>query len=84
MLFKCLYVVYVFVVLFILLFGFFVVLYSMEWGKVKFEEWLKMFFMFFLELLFIVDFIKVCFDDFFVFFYINVKRVVRLCLIFII
>lgn len=68
MLFKCLYVVYVFVVLFILLFGFFVVLYSMEWGKVKFEEWLKMFFMFFLELLFIVDFIKVCFDDFFVFF----------------
>lgn len=68
MLFKCLYVVYVFVVLFILLFGFFVVLYSMEWGKVKFEEWLKMFFMFFLELLFIVDLIKVCFDDFFVFF----------------
>lgn len=68
MLFKCLYVVYVFVVMFILLFGFFVVLYSMEWGKVKFEEWLKMFFMFFLELLFIVDLIKVCFDDFFVFF----------------
>lgn len=68
MLFKCLYVVYVFVVLFILLFGFFVVLYSMEWGKVKFEEWLKIFFMFFLELLFIVDLIKVCFDDFFVFF----------------
>lgn len=65
---KCLYVAYVLVVLSILLSGFFVVLYSMEWGKAKSEEWLKTFFMSFLESLFIVDPIKVCFDDPFVFF----------------
>uniref|UniRef100_K1QYG6 Polycystic kidney disease protein 1-like 2 n=1 Tax=Magallana gigas TaxID=29159 RepID=K1QYG6_MAGGI len=65
---KCLYVAYVLVVLSILLSGFFVVLYSMEWGKAKSEEWLKTFFMSFLESLFIVDPIKVRFDDPFVFF----------------
>lgn len=65
---KCLYVAYVLIVLSILLSGFFVVLYSMEWGNAKSEEWLKTFFMSFLESLFIVDPIKVCFDDPFVFF----------------
>lgn len=40
--------------------GFFVILYSMEWGKDKSEEWLLSFFLSFMESIFIVDPVKVC------------------------
>lgn len=40
--------------------GFFLILYSMEWGKSKSEEWLLCFCMSFFESMFIVDPLKVC------------------------
>lgn len=40
--------------------GFFLILYSMEWGKSKSEEWLLCFFLSFFESIFIMDPLKVC------------------------
>lgn len=58
---RCLYAAYIIVALSIVVSGFFVILYSMEWGKEKSEEWLKTFFLSLLESLLVVDPIKVCF-----------------------
>ncbi|XP_078316679.1 polycystin-1-like protein 2 [Crassostrea virginica] len=56
---RCLYAAYIIVALSIVVSGFFVILYSMEWGKEKSEEWLKTFFLSLLESLLVVDPIKV-------------------------
>jgi polycystin 1L2 len=61
---KLIYVAYLLIAVSILVSGFFVVLYSMEWGKSKSEEWLKTFFLSFLESMFVVDPIKVCINGF--------------------
>lgn len=49
------------IVIVVVLLSFFFILYSMEWGKEKFEEWLLFFFFLFLELVLVVDFVKVLF-----------------------
>lgn len=53
------YVGWIIFVLVIVFFGFFVILYSMEFGKMKLEEWLLMFVFLFVELLFVFDLINV-------------------------
>ena len=55
----CVYVAWLIIFLAILASGFFVILYSMEWGKHKSEEWLKCFFLSWFQSLLIVDPIKV-------------------------
>lgn len=55
----CVYVAWVTVVLSILVPAFFLLLYSMQWGKDKSEEWLTTFVLSFLESLLVVDPLKV-------------------------
>ncbi|XP_071131781.1 polycystin-1-like protein 2 [Mytilus edulis] len=43
----------------VVLSGFFVILYSMEWGKTKSEEWLLCFFLSFFESMFVMDPLKI-------------------------
>lgn len=57
--FWCRYVAWCIVVAAVAVSGFFVILYSMEWGKEKSEEWLKCFFLSFFESLLIMDPLKV-------------------------
>ncbi|XP_062613252.1 location of vulva defective 1-like [Saccostrea cucullata] len=55
------FVAWIFVLLAIVASSFFLILYSMEWGKAKSEEWLSSFVISFLESLFVVDPVKVIF-----------------------
>ncbi|CAC5388020.1 PKD1L2 [Mytilus coruscus] len=57
--FWCRYVAWGIVTLAVFLSGFFLILYSMEWGKTKSEEWLLCFFMSFIESMLLVDPIKI-------------------------
>ncbi|XP_076075490.1 polycystin-1-like protein 2 isoform X1 [Mytilus galloprovincialis] len=57
--FWCRYVAWVIVTLAVFTSGFFLILYSMEWGKTKSEEWLLCFFMSFIESMLLVDPLKI-------------------------
>ncbi|XP_071131885.1 uncharacterized protein [Mytilus edulis] len=57
--FWCRYVAWGIVTLAVFTSGFFLILYSMEWGKTKSEEWLLCFFMSFIESMFLVDPLKI-------------------------
>lgn len=57
--FWCRYIAWLIVSVAVLVSGFFLILYSMEWGKSKAEAWLACFFLSFFESLFIVDPLKV-------------------------
>ncbi|CAC5416734.1 PKD1L2 [Mytilus coruscus] len=57
--FWCRYVAWGLVTLAVFVSGFFLILYSMEWGKTKSEEWLLCFFMSFFESMFLVDPLKI-------------------------
>lgn len=55
----CVYIGWALVVCSVTVSGFFVMLYSMEWGQAKSEEWLMCFILSFFESVFITDPIKV-------------------------
>ncbi|XP_076076044.1 polycystin-1-like protein 2 [Mytilus galloprovincialis] len=57
--FWCRYVAWGIVTLAVFTSGFFLILYSMEWGKTKSEEWLLCFFMSFIESMLLVDPLKI-------------------------
>ncbi|XP_063447140.1 polycystin-1-like protein 2 [Mytilus trossulus] len=57
--FWCRYVAWGIVTLAVFTSGFFLILYSMEWGKTKSEEWLLCFFMSFIESILLVDPLKI-------------------------
>lgn len=59
--FWCRYIAWAIVTLAILVSGFFLILYSMEWGKSKSEEWLLCFFLSLFQSIFLVDPLKVVF-----------------------
>ena len=57
--YACRFVAWAIVTAAIIVSGYFLILYSMEWGKVKSEGWLVSFFLSFMESVFIVDPLKV-------------------------
>ncbi|XP_052068761.1 uncharacterized protein LOC127708011 isoform X2 [Mytilus californianus] len=57
--FWCRYVAWGIVTLAVFVSGFFLILYSMEWGQTKSEEWLLCFFMSFIESMLLVDPLKI-------------------------
>lgn len=64
LLFWFVYLVWIIFVLVVVVCVFFLLLYSMEWGKEKFEEWVIFFLFFFFELILFVDLLKVWIFDF--------------------
>ncbi|XP_063447743.1 polycystin-2-like protein 2 [Mytilus trossulus] len=57
--FWCRYAAWGIITLAVFISGFFLILYSMEWGKTKSEEWLLCFFMSFIESILLVDPLKI-------------------------
>ena len=57
--FWCRYIAWFIVTTAVIVSGFFLILYSMEWGKSKSEQWLFSFFLSFFESMFVVDPLKV-------------------------
>lgn len=51
--------VWIILIMFVLLFCFFLILYSMEWGSIKLEEWFFFFVFFLVEFLVVFDLMKV-------------------------
>lgn len=51
--------VWIILIMFVLLFCFFLILYSMEWGSMKLEEWFFCFVFFLVEFLVVFDLMKV-------------------------
>lgn len=51
--------VWIILIMFVLLFCFFLILYSMEWGDMKLEEWFFFFVFFLVEFLVVFDLMKV-------------------------
>ena len=73
--FWCRYAAWGIVTLTVFVSGFFLILYSMEWGKTKSEEWLLCFFVSFIESMLLVDPLKVKYSRFRC-----IRRIVQLCL----
>ncbi|CAG2234855.1 PKD1L2 [Mytilus edulis] len=57
--FWCRYIAWFIVTTAVIVSGFFLILYSMEWGKSKSEQWLLSFFLSFFESMFVVDPLKI-------------------------
>ncbi|XP_076075372.1 polycystin-1-like protein 2 isoform X3 [Mytilus galloprovincialis] len=57
--FWCRYIAWLMVTAAVIVSGFFLILYSMEWGKTKSEQWLLSFFLSFFESMFVVDPLKI-------------------------